>query len=311
MSYGVGTGYGLPALYEPNDFISEDRFAGSLIDQVVVVTGASAGIGSAIAKAFGKTGAKVVAIARREEPLKKLVEEIKSAGGSATAIVRDIAARGAAKELVAEIEQKVGPIDVGVWNAGITRLSPLINEDDDIDTWWRVHEVNVRAPVALTRAALPSMIKRKTGIVITVSSNVATMALPCMAAYTSSKAAISKFHESITPELEGTGVSTFAINPGMVKSELGAPDGALNKEAMQHPAMQAFMSHVQGTAKYQEPELPAQFCVALAAEPRVKVLTGHHLNAEQDLEAVIKEAEKEEMGRVGKDRLYLVNIGFL
>lgn len=275
------------------------------------MTGASAGIGYAIAKAFGTAGAKVVCIARREEPLKKLVEEITSAGGNATAIVKDVSARGAAKELISEVEQKVGPVDVLVSNAGITRLSPLVNEDEDIDIWWRVHEVNVRAPVALTRAVLPSMIERKTGTVITVSSNVATMALPCMAAYTSSKAAVSKFHESITPELQGTGVTTFAFNPGMVKSELGAPTDALNKTAMEHPAMQAFLGHLGGDIKYQSAELPAQFCVALAAEPRVKVLNGHHLNAEQDLEAVITEAEKENKGRVGKDRLYYVNIGFL
>ena len=282
-----------------------------MITSKVIVTGASAGIGYAIAKAYGTTGAKVVCTARREEHLNKLVEEIKAAGGTAIAIVKDIAARGAAKELISEVESKLGPVDVVVANAGITRLSPLINEDEDIDVWWRVHEVNVRAPVALTRAVLPSMIERKTGTIITVSSNVATMALPCMAAYTSSKAAISKFHESITPELEGTGVTTFAVNPGMVKSELGAPTDALNKSAMEHPAMKAFMGHLQGTLKYQEPELPAQFCVALAAEPRAKVLTGHHMNAEQDLEAVIAEAEKEGKGRVGKDRLYLVNIGFL
>lgn len=129
------------------------------------MTGASAGIGVAIAKAFGKAGAKVVVTARREQALKNLVDEIKAAGGEATAIVKDISARGAAKALITEAEQKVGPVDVLVANAGITRLSPLINEDEDIDIWWRVHEVNVRGPVALTRAVLPSMMARKTGIV--------------------------------------------------------------------------------------------------------------------------------------------------
>ena len=250
-------------------------------------------------------------VARREEPLKKLVEEIKAAGGNATAVVKDVAARGAPKELVSEVEQKLGPIDVLVSNAGIARLSPLVEEPDDLDIWWRVYEVNVRAPVTLARAVLPSMIERKTGTIITVSSNVATMALPCMAAYASSKAAISKFHESITPELEGTGVTTFAVNPGMVKSELGSPADAMNKAAMEHPAMKAFMGHIQGTTQYQSAELPAQFCVALAVEPRVKVLTGHHLNAEQDLEAVIKEGEKDGKGKIGKERLYYVNIGFM
>lgn len=244
--------------------------------------------------------------------MKKLVGEIKAAGGEAIAIVKDAAARGAAKQLITETEEQLGPVDVLVANAGITRLSPLADEDEDIDIWWRVYEVNVRAPVALARAVLPSMIARKSGTIVTVSSNVATMALPCMAAYASSKAAISKFHESITPELQGTGVSTFAINPGMVNSELGTSSDGLNHSAMEHPAMKAFMAHVgDSNIKRQAAELPAQFCVALAAEPRVKILTGHHLNAEQDLEAVIVEAEKEGMGKVGKDRLYLVNIGFL
>ena len=275
------------------------------------MTGASAGIGYAIAKAFGKAGAKVVCNARRKEPLDKLVEEIKAAGGEAIALVKDNAARGAPKELITEVEQKLGPVDVLVANAGITRLSPLVDEDEDIDLWWRVHEVNVRAPVALARAVLPSMIARKTGTIITVSSNVATMQLPCMAAYASSKAAISKFHESITPELQGTGVTTFAVNPGMVKSELGAADNAINKAAMEHPAMQAFMATIGDWTQYQVAELPAQYCVALAAEPRAKVLNGHHMNAEQDLEGTIKEAEKEGMGKIGSDRLYYVNIGFL
>ena len=132
-----------------------------------------------------------------------------------------------------------------------------------------------------------------------------------MTAYASSKAAISKFHESLVPELKGTGVLSFALNPGMVKSELDAPEAAINKSSMEHPAMQAFMKTIQGTRKYQEAELPAQTTVALAAEPRCKILTGHHVNAEQDLEKVLEEAEKEGKGRLGKERLYLINIGFL
>ena len=155
------------------------------------------------------------------------------------------------------------------------------------------------------------MIERKAGHVITISSNVATMALPCMAAYTSSKAAISKFHESLQPEIEGTGVYTFALNPGLVKSELASPGDAINKDAMEHPAMQAFLGHIGSATEYQAAELSAQTTVALAAEPRCQVLTGHHVNCEQDLEAVVQEAEKEGKGRIGKERLYYVNIGFL
>ena len=112
MGFEIGTGYGLPALFEPYDWISEKKFSGSLTGQVAVVTGASAGIGYAIAKAFGTAGANVVCLARREEPLSKLVEEIKAAGGNATKLVADVAARGAAKDIVKRVEAEVGPIDV-------------------------------------------------------------------------------------------------------------------------------------------------------------------------------------------------------
>ena len=164
----------------------------------------------------------------------------------------------------------------------------------------------------MIRAVLPAMLERKSGIVITVSSNVATMTIPCMTAYASSKAAISKFHESLAQELDDTGVLSFAMNPGMVKSDLGTSTNAFNKSALEHPKIKAFMAMLQNqNHKYQEPELPAQTAVALAAEPRCKILTSHHVNAEQNLEGVLEEAEKEGKGRIGKERLYLVNIGFL
>lgn len=328
------TGYGLPAVFEPYPFISQERFNGKLQGKVVsitgaspptmqeltnafkvIVTGTSVGIGRSIAKAIAAAGASVACIARREPELKTLCEEIKAAGGHAVPVVADVSAQGAAQKIVCKVESELGPVDVLVNNAGIARIGPVDVESEDLDIWWKVYEVNVRAPVSLIRAVLPGMIERKAGIVISVSSNVATMRLPCMTAYASSKAAISKFHESLLPELEGTGVLSFALNPGLVKSELGSPVDAMNKAGMQHPAMQSFMKQVEqmrtGGMKNQEPELPAQTTVALAAEPRCKVLTGHHINAEQDLEKVLEEAEKEGMGRVGKERLYLVNIGFL
>ena len=260
-------------------------------------------------KAFAAAGASVAAVARREPELNKLIDEIKAEGGHAIAVVGDVSERGGPKEIMSKVENQLGPIDVLVNNAGITRIGPVEMEDEDLDIWWRVYEVNVRAPVAMIRAVLPGMLERKSGIVMSVSSGVATMALPTMSAYCSSKAAISKVHEAIVPELEGTGVLSFALHPGQVPSELGQVDNAINKAAMEHFAVKEFIAGVTDpNVKHQTPQLPANTLVALAVDPRAKFLSGRHVNSDNDLEAVLKEAEKEGKGKIGAEDLYLVRI---
>ncbi|KAF2150172.1 NAD(P)-binding protein [Myriangium duriaei CBS 260.36] len=304
-------GGALPELYSSYDFISPQKYATKLNGKVTIVTGVSSGIGRATAKAFAAAGASVALVARREAQLKSLAEEIIASGGHAIAVPADVTAKGAAASIVSKVESQLGPVDILVNNAGRARLGPLIAEDQDLDIWWNVYELNVKAPVSLIRAVLPSMEKRKTGTLITVSSAVATMRLPVMAGYASSKAAISKVHESLVPELEGTGIFSVALSPGMVQTELGSADEGLNKKAMDHPAMKAFFSHLSGTRQFQDEQLPADFIVALAAEPRARVLHGKHVDAVQDLEAVITEAEKDGEGRIGNEKLYQVNIGVL
>lgn len=277
-----------------------------------IVTGSSSGIGIAIAKAFAAAGAKVACVARREKELNAVVDDIKASGNQAIAIVADVSKRGASKEIVSNVESQLGPIDVLVNNVGITRIGNLEAEDEDLDIWWRIYEVNVRAPVALIRAVLPSMVQRKSGVVMSVSSSVATLDLPTMSAYSSSKAAISKFHDSIVPELEDTGVLSFAVHPGIVESEIGVSEHAINRASMDHPAVQKFIAMITtGDQKRQTAELSADTMVALVADERCKVLNGRHINADQNLEPVVVEAEKDGMGRIGKERLYLVNIGSL
>lgn len=156
------------------------------------------------------------------------------------------------------------------------------------------------------------MLERKTGILLTVSSAVATLTLPVMSAYASSKASISKFHEGLISELEGTGVLSFAVHPGTIETEIGTPQDAINPVSLEHPATKQFLAYIlSGDLKRQTVELPADFMVALAADGRYRALQGLHLNATEDLEPVLKEAEKEGRGRIGTDRLYLVNIATL
>ena len=276
-----------------------------------IVTGTSSGIGRSIAKAFAAAGARVACIARRQADLDTLISEIEAKGGQAFALPADVTQPGAAVQIVSAVEQKFGPVDILINNAGISRISPLTSEDPSLDIWWHVYEVNVRAPVALIRAVLPSMVERGSGVVMSTTSQVASLALPVMTAYASSKAAISKFHESLTPELHGTGVLSFAVNPGVVATELGKAENVFNKTALEHPAMQAFIGMARGPRKSHSPECCADLMVTLAADERCKVLHGHHLNADQELEPVLLEAEKPDKGRIGKERLYLVNMGEL
>ena len=276
------------------------------------MTGSSGGIGAAIAKAFANAGAHVACIARSEGSLKAVVDEINATGrGRAVAVVADIGKPNAPKEVLAKVEAEVGPVDILVNNAGIARIGALIDEPEDMDIWWRVYEVNVRAPVSMIRAVLPSMQERKTGYVVSVSSSVATMALPAMTAYASSKAAISKFHQSLVPELDGTGITSLALHPGVVQTNLGQGENGLNKSSMEHPAVKAFLAGMDPNFKRQTPELAGDLLVALTADERFKKLSGKHLNVEQDLEAVITEAEKEDGGRIEREQLYRVNIGAL
>ena len=144
---------------------------------------------------------------------------------------------------------------------------------------------------------------------MTVSSGAVAMTLPMMSAYAASKASISKFHEGLITELEGTGVFSLAVHPGTVSTELGDPTDAINPVALEHPALKQFLAYFMSPdLRRQSVELPADFMVALAADERCKALQGMHVNATEELEPVLEEAEKEGRGRIGSDRLYLVTV---
>ncbi len=101
-----------PELYETYPFVAPEKYKGKLSGRVALITGASAGIGSATAKAFAAAGAKVACVARREDKLKAVVDEIKAAGGEAIAVVGDVTKQGAPKKIVSQTESQLGPVDI-------------------------------------------------------------------------------------------------------------------------------------------------------------------------------------------------------
>lgn len=298
----------LPKQYDTYDFIDPSRFTGKLGGKVVLITGASAGLGRVSCLAFAKAGASVACVARRREQLDALVDEIKIRHDvPATAIVADVSDSAAAKRIVSEAEHNLGPVDILLNCAGITRFGNLVHEED-LTTWWRLFEVNVRGPVALTHAVLPSMIERRTGTIITVASTAGSLDIPCVTAYGASKAAVIKFQQDLALEVERHGIRSYSIHPGTVATDMGSTETAINPRSMQEePIVQELLKEFQGL-QYQSPELMANTAVALCAEDRFHALNGRYIDCEQPLDVVVEEAEKEGGGRVGEEGLYKLGV---
>ena len=191
------------------------RFEG----QVAVVTGASSGIGRALALKLAERGASVIGLARRRTLLDQLEGELyRRSPGSATQIC-DVGDTDAYREALAGIENERGRIDILVNNAGIDLM--LEASEGELDTVRRVFDVNFFGTVAGTLAVLPGMVQRQSGIVVNVSSDSARAPEPGQGAYAASKAAVSAFSESVAHEVGPTGVCVHLLYPGWVPTAMG------------------------------------------------------------------------------------------
>ncbi len=200
-----------------------------LRDQVVLLTGASRGIGVHIAQELGRRGAKVVLTARSAEGLAKTAALIEEAGGQTRCVAGDICDPAFRQALVAQAEAW-GPLQAVINNAGVeipARFSETALDDVDLQL-----AVNLQAPIHLTRLALPAMVARGRGAVVMVSSMSGKSPTPYNAIYTATKHGLNGFAASIRIELQDTGVHVGTVCPSFVAQAGMWKDTGLSAPAM-------------------------------------------------------------------------------
>lgn len=186
--------------------------------RTAIVTGASRGIGKAIALMFGHQGANVVATARTEQAIDVLAREIVQSGGNAIAVMADLSVDSDVQRIAEETLARFGRIDILVNNAGI--IHPRINlVDFDFDLWRKVIAVNLEAVALLTKHCLPSMIENGYGKVINISSIGGRKGSKGRSAYRATKAALISLTESVAAEVKPYGIDVNCICPGGVDTE--------------------------------------------------------------------------------------------
>ena len=193
---------------------------GALEGQAALVTGGGSGIGRAAALALANDGASVALVGRRRPLLKSTAEIIEANGGSALVLAADVANPDEARDVVARTEADFGRLDILVNNAGANTAARSVRTTsaDDIDELTRV---NVTGPLTLTQAALPGMLERGGGVVITVASySVVSPGPPAGTAYSVSKAAAATLMQSVNTEFRNRGVRACTIYPGEVDTQM-------------------------------------------------------------------------------------------
>lgn len=183
--------------------------------KMILITGASSGIGKALAEHYSKRGYKIGMIARRENLLKEIAENLK---GTIAYEICDVTDNDAVKKAVAKLEEALGPTDILVANAGVA--SHLSLKRLDADKARQVYDVNVFGALNVISAVIPGMVARKTGQIVGISSLASYANIPGATVYCSSKAALSAQLAGLRMELRAHGIKVSTICPGFIKTAM-------------------------------------------------------------------------------------------
>lgn len=189
--------------------------------QVVLLTGASTGIGRHLAEGLAGRGMTVAGLARNADRLTTAMDDVATATGARTlAVPADVTDRPAVDAAVAQVEAELGRIDLLINNAGLMDAAEVPVWQADPDDWWRVVSSHILGGFLLAHAVVPGMVARGDGRVISLASGMSTRAHPRHPAYTVGKTGLMRLTEALAAGLEGTGVHAFDLAPGVVRTEM-------------------------------------------------------------------------------------------
>jgi short-subunit dehydrogenase len=205
----------------------------SLQDKVIWITGASGGLGEAMAYAFARKGAKLVLTARRDEELQRVKKATGLESSSVLTMVLDMETTEDYHASVAEVLKHMGSIDVVVHNAGISQRGKV--ENSDYSTYKRLMQLNFLSVVALTQAVLPHMQQKGSGHFVAISSIAGKLGAPLRSGYAASKHALHGFFDALRSEVFDTGIGVSIICPGYIKTNISI--NAIGQNGQTHGKM--------------------------------------------------------------------------
>ena len=264
----------------------ESKF--SLKGKVALITGASYGIGFAIAKAFAKAGATIVFNDIKQELVDKGLAAYKEEGIKAHGYVCDVTDENAVNELVTKIEAEVGVIDILVNNAGIIKRIPM--HEMSAAEFRQVIDVDLNAPFICSKAVIPSMIKRGGGKIINICSMMSELGRETVSAYAAAKGGLKMLTRNIASEYGEYNIQCNGIGPGYIATPQTAPLREIQPDGSRHP-FDSFIIAKTPAARWGTPEDLAGPAVFLASDAS-NFVNGHVLYVDGGILAYIGKQPK-------------------
>jgi NAD(P)-dependent dehydrogenase (short-subunit alcohol dehydrogenase family) len=261
-----------------------------LAGQVAIVTGGGRGLGRAFALALAQAGAAVAVTARTASEIHAVQAEIEQRGGRALAVAADVTNPQAVAQMVATVEQKLGPVDLLVNNAGVLHALGRVVEVEE-DDWWREIEINVRGPFLCTKAVLPGMLARQRGRIINLASGAGLNAIDGGSAYCLSKAALIRFSEQLAVEVGEQGIAVFAIDPGTVRTPMNQYLHDSEIVGQRTPWVQQWFRQLYAEQR----DMPIERLVELVlflASGQADALSGRFISVRDDIHGMLSNADE-------------------